>query len=140
MHSGNPSVVVSVDAFTVLVQISNHLNDLTGFDFAGVDLTRQEVGELVAALRTTDRILDSSVSTVRFSVREGSGVSASPSRAGSELALDLSASLLRDWRKLLLATADGLDPRELFLRTGYSVDEIYSAAEGLELDDSHLDD
>ncbi|TGN72332.1 hypothetical protein E5083_30030 [Streptomyces bauhiniae] len=137
-------IVLSVDQFEVIFQVTHQLPNFQESRLMELGCTAADRQTLIDALREIDARVagasrvciwlrdDEAESTVEVQISSGEVNDAgAPS---TEVIATLPLRIGRRWYALAQLVVSSLGSRELFLRTGYGADEVRAAVVGLDLD------
>lgn len=135
------SVRLRPDQFEKIFQLTKEASNLSDARLAEVGWTSAQVDDLMTvALAVTDRLADASGVWIKTLDREHdngvhpadltSGIDKTEGVSG-EICAVVERSLMEGWRVLTNLLISIYSQRELFLRTGYSSEEIQAAVQSL---------
>ncbi|AVH58230.1 MULTISPECIES: hypothetical protein [Streptomyces] len=137
-------IVLSVDQFEVIFQVTYQLPNFQESRLMELGCTTADLQTLVGALREIDaRVAGASRVCIwlrddeaefAVEVQISSGEVNDVGAPGAEVMATLPLRIGRRWYALAQLVVSALGSRELFLRTGYGSDEVQAAVAGLDLD------
>ncbi|MFE0346841.1 hypothetical protein [Streptomyces griseoluteus] len=137
-------IVLSVDQFEVIFQVTHQLPNFQESRLLEVGCTAADLQTLIGVLREIDaRVAGASrvciwlrddEAEITVEVHISSGEVNDVGDPSAEVMAALPLRIGRRWYALAQLVVSALGSRELFLRTGYGFDEVQAAVAGLDLD------
>ncbi|MEU8347317.1 hypothetical protein AB0C74_36935 [Spirillospora sp. NPDC048832] len=129
-------IVLSVDQFEIIFQVTNQLPNFQESRLLELGCTATDLRKLVGALREIDARM-AGAERVCIGLRDDEAELAvevnDVGASGAEVVAALPLRIGRRWYALAQLVISALGSRELFLRTGYGSDEVQAAVAGLAL-------
>lgn len=139
-----PVVVLSVDQFEVILQVTHQLPNFQESRLMEFGCTAADLQTLIGMLREIDaRVAGASrvciwlrdnETEIPVGVGFSSGDANDADAPSSEVMATLPSRIGGHWFALTQLVVSALGPRELFLRTGYGTDEVEAAVARLDFD------
>ncbi|MFD5098954.1 hypothetical protein [Streptomyces albidochromogenes] len=137
-------IVLSVDQFEVIFQVTHQLPNFQESRLMELGCTAADLQTLIGALREIDaRVAGASrvciwlrddEAEITVEAQISSGEVNDVGAPSAEVVANLPLRIGRRWYALAQLVVSALGSRELFLRTGYGSDEVQAAVAGLDLD------